>query len=239
MSGLEAARALVAGARRIAVLTGAGVSAESGIPTFRGPDGLWCKFRPEDLATPGAFERDPALVWEWYDWRRGLVAAAAPNPAHAAIARLEARRPATVLVTQNVDGLHALAGSPDPVELHGSLWRTRCAACAELREDRRVPLRPLPPRCPCGGLLRPDVVWFGEALPGGLLRRAVEAAESCDLMIVAGTSGLVQPAASLADVALSRGAALIEVNLDETPLSGRCAESFRARAGEILPQLLG
>lgn len=238
MSGLEEARGLVARAERIAVLTGAGVSAESGIPTFRGPGGLWRNFRPEELATPEAFRADPRLVWEWYDWRRGLVAAARPNPAHEALARLEARRPSTVLVTQNVDGLHEAAGSR-AVELHGSLWRLRCAGCGDVGPDRTVPLRPLPPRCACGGLRRPDVVWFGEALPEAELGRALDAARACDLMIVAGTSGLVQPAASLAGAAAARGVPVVEVNLEETPGSAGFAVRLRGRAGEILPQLLG
>ena len=196
-AALERARSLLERAERIVVLTGAGVSAESGVPTFRGAGGLWKSHRPEDLATPEAFARDPRLVWEWYAWRRGLVARCAPNAAHLALACLALRRPGALLVTQNVDGLHEAAGSR-AVELHGSIWRLRCAGCGAVAPDRAVPLKPLPPRCACGGLKRPDVVWFGESLPEAELGRALDAARSCDLMIVAGTSGIVHPAASLA-----------------------------------------
>jgi len=234
---LADAQGLLARARSIAVLTGAGISAESGVPTFRGPGGLWRDYRPEDLATPEAFAADPALVWEWYAWRRGLVAAARPNPGHEALAELERRAPEVTLVTQNVDGLHALAGSRAVVEIHGSLWRSRCLGCGRVREDRAAPDR-IPPFCPCGGLLRPDVVWFGEALQEDLLERAIAAVEACDLMLVVGTSGVVQPAASFADAVLSRGAAVVEINLDPTPLSGRATVALRGRSGEILPELI-
>src|SRR5712691_3543607 len=169
---------------RVFVLTGSGISAESGIPTFRGAGGLWRNFRPEDLATSEAFERDPALVWEWYDWRRGLVAAAQPNPAHHALARLESRCDTFTLATQNVDGLHAAAGSRNLILLHGDLWRVRCTSCGLEREDRRVPLPELPPRCSCGGLLRPAVVWFGEALPEEAVARAFEAVRGADAVLV-------------------------------------------------------
>lgn len=238
MSELEPVRALLREARAVVVLTGAGISAESGVPTFRGPGGLWRNFKPEDLATPDAFERDPQLVWEWYDWRRGLVAAARPNLGHYALVTLEKRAPEFTLITQNVDGLHALAGSRRALEVHGSLWRTRCVDCREIRDDRRVPLPALPPRCSCEGLLRPDVVWFGEALPLDVLREARRAIEACDLMLVVGTSGLVQPAASFGDSALARGVPMIEINPDPTPLSAGCAHALRGPAGDILPKLL-
>ena len=235
---LAAARALVAGARSIAVLTGAGISAESGVPTFRGPGGLWRNYRPEELATPEAFAADPSLVWEWYAWRRGLVAAARPNPGHEALAALERRSAAFQLITQNVDGLHVLAGSRAVIEIHGSLWRTRCVGCGEVRTDRTPAPERIPPHCPCGSLLRPDVVWFGEPLPEDLLGRSIDAVDACDLMLVVGTSGVVQPAASFADAALRRGAPVVEVNLDPTPLSGRATISLRGRSAALLPELI-
>lgn len=234
---LEEARGVLGRARAVAVLTGAGISAESGVPTFRGPGGLWKQYRPEDLATPQAFHADPLLVWEWYDWRRGKIAEASPNPGHEALVALEGRLAGFTLITQNVDGLHRLAGSKNILEIHGSLWRTRCLGCGETRE-RRDRLQPLPPRCACGGLLRPDVVWFGESLPPDLVQRSLAAAQSCDVMLVVGTSSLVQPAASFADVALHRGTPVIEVNLEPTPLTGNATWSFQGRSGEILPRLI-
>lgn len=226
------------GAERVAVLTGAGVSAESGVPTFRGPGGLWENHRPEDLATPEAFGRDPALVWRWYHWRRGLIAACAPNPAHAVLAEFETRRPGLTLITQNVDGLHRLAGSRNLLEIHGSLWRVRCLGCGAAGEQRRLDL-PAPPRCPdCGGLLRPGVVWFGESLAPDLLERAWRAAQACQAMLVVGTSAVVQPAASLAQVAKAAGAFVIEVNTDPTPNTGRVDATLLGQAGQVLPALL-
>jgi NAD-dependent deacetylase len=235
---VDAVRALVARAQSIAVLTGAGISAESGVPTFRGPGGLWRDFRPEDLATPEAFRRDPRLVWEWYDWRRQKIAPAKPNLGHYALVTLEKRAPDFALITQNVDGLHVLAGSRHVLEIHGSLWRTRCSVCREVREDRRAPLAELPPLCFCEGLLRPDVVWFGEPLPLDLTRRAYRAIEDCDLMLVVGTSGLVQPAASMALMALERGVPVVEINADPTPLTERATHVLQGKAGEILPRLV-
>jgi NAD-dependent deacetylase len=226
-------------ARRVAVLTGAGVSAESGVPTFRGADGLWRQYRAEDLATPEAFHRDPGLVWEWYDWRRQLIGRCLPNPAHFAIASLERRTPEFLLITQNVDGLHRLAGSVRAVELHGNLWRVRCLLEGRITEHLEVPLPATPPRCECGGLLRPDVVWFGEALPAEALGQAFEAAEGCDVFLVVGTSAVVQPAASLPVVARNRGAYVVEVNLEPTALTPVAHESHHGKAGEILPSLLG
>jgi NAD-dependent deacetylase len=226
-------------ARSVAVLTGAGVSAESGVPTFRGADGLWRQYRAEDLATPEAFSRDPKLVWEWYDWRRQLIAKCQPNPAHYAIAFLERQARKLLLITQNVDGLHRLAGSVRMVEVHGSLWRVRCLQEGKITENLDVPLRTIAPRCECGSLLRPDVVWFGEALPSEALQQAFEAAESCDLFLVVGTSAVVQPAASLPMVARNKGAYVVEVNLEPTPLTPIAHESHHGKAGEILPKLLG
>ncbi len=229
----------LAAARSIAALTGAGVSAESGVPTFRGADGLWRQYRAEDLATPDAFHRDPKLVWEWYDWRRQLIAKCQPNPAHRAIALLERKAPEFLLITQNVDGLHRLAGSVRMVELHGNLWRVRCLQDERITEKLDVPLQTIPPRCECGGLLRPDVVWFGEALPSEVLRQAFEAAESCEVFLVVGTSAVVQPAASLPMAARNKGAYVVEVNLEATPLTAIAHESHHGKAGEILPRFLG
>ncbi len=221
----------------VTVLTGAGISAESGIPTFRGEGGLWRNFRPEQLATPAAFRRDPALVWEWYDWRRGLIGACAPNAAHEALAEMEAALSDFTLITQNVDGLHQAAGSRNVLELHGSIWRVRCTGCGKIAEDRRVPLPEIPPRCPeCGGLLRPDVVWFGESLPQEVLEAAWAAAARCRLMLVIGTSAVVQPAGSLPLVALENGARIVEINPAETPLSARAHEVLRGPAAELLPR---
>lgn len=245
-SSVAAARRLLAGASRVAVLTGAGVSEESGVPTFRGPGGLWREFRPEDLATPEAFARDPHLVWEWYNWRREKVASVEPNAAHRALARLEERlaagpaahgRPFT-LATQNVDDLHERAGSRSIVHLHGEIWRLRCCGCGREDYDRRVPLDPLPPVCPCGGLLRPAVVWFGEALPPDAWDAAVAAAGECDVFLVVGTSALVYPAASLPAIGLRAGARLIEVNRDQTPLTAQAEVSLRGPAGELLPGIV-
>ena len=220
----------------VAVLTGAGVSAESGVPTFRGEGGLWRNFRPEQLATPEAFHRDPTLVWEWYDWRRGLIGSCAPNAAHATLAEMEAALPAFTLITQNVDGLHQAAGSQHVLELHGNIWRTRCTRCGEVGEGHQVPLPELPPHCPvCGGLLRPDVVWFGESLPADVLDAAWAAAGRCRLMLVIGTSAVVQPAASLPLVALRNGARVVEVNPAETPLSADAHEVLRGPAAEMVP----
>jgi NAD-dependent deacetylase len=215
------------------------VSAESGVPTFRGTDGLWRQYRAEDLATPEAFLRDPKLVWEWYDWRRQLIARCQPNPAHHVIAALERNAPEFLLITQNVDGLHRKAGSIRLVELHGNLWRVRCAREGRTTENFEVPLRETPPRCECGALLRPDVVWFGEALPADALRKAFDAAQSCEVFLVVGTSAVVQPAASLPMIAREHGAYVVEVNLEPTPLTSLVHESHHGKAGEILPRLLG
>ncbi|MFN2290134.1 MAG: SIR2 family NAD-dependent protein deacylase [Anaerolineae bacterium] len=223
--------------RSVTVLTGAGISAESGVPTFRGEGGLWRNYRAEDLATPQAFRRDPALVWEWYDWRRGLVGACQPNAAHETLAEMEDALPELTLVTQNVDGLHRLAGSRNVLALHGNIWRLRCSrGCRPNWEDRRVPLPEIPPRCPdCGALARPDVVWFGESLPRRELEAAFEAAQRCQVMLVVGTSAVVQPAASLPVVALDRGAYVVEVNPQSTPLSAVVDEVIRGPAAQALP----
>ncbi len=225
-------------AQRVAVLTGAGVSADSGIPTFRGEEGLWRHYRAEDLATPEAFVRDPRLVWEWYDWRRGIVASKQPNPAHRALVRLEERTPQWTLITQNVDGLHAEAGSRNLIEIHGNIWKVRCTVCGKVEENRRVPIPILPSCRHCGGLLRPHIVWFGEMLHRDDLERSLEACRSCEVMLVIGTSGVVQPAASFAGVAREAGAYVVEINRDPTPYTGSVDASLSGRAAEIVPRLL-
>jgi NAD-dependent deacetylase len=222
----------------VAALTGAGISAESGIPTFRDANGLWRQYRAEDLATPEAFFRDPRTVWEWYDWRRSLIAAAQPNPGHRALAAMEGARAGFTLITQNVDGLHHRAGSRRVLKLHGDIWTLRCTACRREREDRSPQLDPLPPRCACGALERPGVVWFGEALPAEVWEQAEAAARGCDLLLVIGTSALVYPAAGLVHVAQSHGARVVEINTAATPLSDVVDLAWRAPAAKALPALL-
>jgi NAD-dependent deacetylase len=211
-------------ARRVTVLTGAGVSAASGVPTFRGTDGMWKQFRAEQLATHEAFARDPATVWEWYDWRRQLIATAEPNDAHRVLARWETRFPAFTLVTQNVDGLHERAGSTRIVRYHGSIWQLQCARrCATSDggwEDLRAPLPALPPTCPhCSGLARPGVVWFGEPIPPAAIRNASHAAANCDVFLAVGTSSVVYPAATLLHEAARHGAFTAEINTEATEAS--------------------
>ena len=238
----DAVRQWLRDASSITVLTGAGVSAESGVPTFRGGtlgnQGLWQQYRAEDLATPSAFARDPKLVWEWYDWRRSLIAQAKPNPGHYALASAESSARKFTLVTQNVDGLHELAGSRNVLRLHGSIWMLRCVECRREREDRRTPLPEIPPRCECGGMLRPGVVWFGEALPQRIWQEAEKAAREADLFLLIGTSAMVYPAAGLATMAKSAGARVVEINIAETGLSDSIDEFLQGSSGELLPQLI-
>lgn len=237
-TSLNAARDFVAKSRSLCIVTGAGVSAESGVPTFRGPGGLWKNRDPMSLATPEAFARDPREVWEWYQWRRGLIRRCAPNPGHYAIARIEKEKDDFLLVTQNVDGLHRLAGSRRMVEFHGSIWTVRCVACGNERTERDD-FAELPPRCgSCGGLLRPGVVWFGESIPEEAMAEAAAMVDRCDVLVVAGTSSVVHPAASFAVAAARRGAVVIEVNLDPTPATEIARYSFRGKSGEILPRIL-
>ena len=225
-------------ARSVGALTGAGVSAESGIPTFRDAvEGLWAKFRAEDLATLEAFGRDPETVARWYDWRRQKCAAAKPNPGHLALVQLERRCARFSLITQNVDRLHQAAGSRNVVELHGTIWVWRCTACGEEHENRE-PFREFPPRCRCGGARRPGVVWFGEALPEDAIARAYRAAEACDLFLSIGTSAVVYPAADLAHAARRSGAKVAEINAQPTPLSAAADWSVLGKSGEVLPALV-
>lgn len=241
MSGEEIPEGLIGALREahsVAVLTGSGVSAESGVPTFRDAQtGVWERFDPQQLATPEAFERDPKLIWEWYVWRRELVQKAPPNPGHLALARMESRVSEFTLITQNVDGLHRRAGSEDVLELHGNITRSKCSVEGVFVEPEETD--EAPPPCPnCGAPLRPDVVWFGEALPQNALARASEASRTCDVFLSVGTSSLVYPAASLPFEALEAGATVVEVNPDETPLTAQAHFALRGHAGEVLPELM-
>jgi NAD-dependent deacetylase len=226
-------------AQHVAVLTGAGTSAESGVPTFReAQTGLWAQYNPEELATPQAFQRNPQLVWEWYEWRRGLVTKAEPNPGHRVLAALAQHIPQLTLITQNVDGLHQRAGSENVIELHGNIMRTKCF------EDGRIvttwpETEEMPPRCPhCNGRLRPDVVWFGEGLPYDALAKAIAAAQSCDIFFSVGTSALVQPAASLPMHAVRNGRVTVEINPQPTPITSQMDYVLAGPSGKVLPALL-
>lgn len=244
---LERARELVAGAERVVAITGAGISAESGVPTFRDAGGLWRSYRPEELATIGAFERDPRTVWEWYAWRRGFVAACEPNDGHRALARFFLRRGQAGIVTQNVDGLHTRAALEEagdrpadaalPIEIHGAIARDRCNRCGLRAEAER--LGDSLPRCAeCGGMRRPDVVLFGEMLDSELLARAHSLAERADACLVIGTSAVVYPAAGIPLATLHGGGSVIEVNTERTELTGAATVAVRGAAGLVLPALL-
>jgi NAD-dependent deacetylase len=237
---LEPIRERVRTAERVVVFSGAGVSRESGLDTFRGAGGLWQQMRPEDLATPEAFRADPAKVWRWYAWRYRQAAAAAPNPAHLAIARLETLFPSAWVVTQNVDGLHQRAGSQSLLELHGTINRAVCERCGNGRDmgEAIAESSEQPPLCACGGRFRPAVVWFGEALPEQVLVLAYEEATFCDLFISVGTSSTVYPAANLIELSSQAGACMIEVNPEPTPFSSVMDLRLAAPAGEALPALV-
>ena len=225
-------------ARSVTTLTGAGISADSGVPTFRGADGLWKNFRPEELASPEAFARDPKLVWEWYNWRRELLVTKRPNLAHEALVQLEKSLPAFWVITQNVDGLHAAAGTQRLSEIHGNIWKVRCTQCRTITENHEVPLA-FPPSCTdCGGLLRPHIVWFGESLAPEDLEQSYAALQECEILLIIGTSGVVYPAASFAPVAKDHGAFVVELNLEITPHSSVVDVSFQGRAKELVPLLL-
>jgi NAD-dependent deacetylase len=217
---------------RIVFFTGAGMSAESGIPTYRGRGGVWTEYNWEEYACQDAFDRDPEKVWDFHDKRRAAVAACAPNPGHLAIAAVQRDAPATAVVTQNIDGLHQLAGATSVVELHGSLWRVRCDREGTVREDRSAPITAR--KCACGAYLRPDIVWFGDALDPENLRRASAALEGCDLLVSVGTSAVVYPAAELPALAMKRGAVTVEINLEDTSVTGLYQHRLRGKASEML-----
>ncbi len=245
-SPTHAAHELLAASTRVLVLTGAGMSAPSGVPTFRGPDGMWRNFRPEELATPEAFARDPLLVWQWYGWRRELIAQCQPNAGHVALAQWMRRHGNVKLVTQNVDGLHERAaeeaGSADPIRLHGSIFRVRCTAC-DAESGHRAPVdasnEHTLPRCDvCDGMLRPAVVWFGEQLPADALSQASDAAEEANVCLVIGTSGTVYPAAGLAHEAADTGARLIVIDPGDTAFDAAADIRIKGSAAEVLPVIL-
>lgn len=224
---------------RLVVLTGAGVSKESGIPTFReAQTGLWAKYDPMELATTQAFQRDPRLVWEWYQWRRELISQAEPNPGHFALVDLELQIPDFVLITQNVDGLHHRAGSKNVIELHGNIFRNKCFDEGIILEQVDESSDRLP-RCPnCGGYTRPDVVWFGESLPNDSLNLALKATQTAEVFLSVGTSALIHPAASMPLIALDNGAIIVEINIGVTQITEQAHFSFQGPSGEILPRLV-
>jgi NAD-dependent deacetylase len=230
---------LLRGTSKLVALTGAGVSQESGLRTFRDAQtGLWARYKPEELASPEAFQRDPKLIWDWYAWRREAIKAVRPNAGHYALVEIEKRIPQFTLVTQNVDGLHRMAGSRNVLELHGNIQRVRCAECNSFTDEWGDDTDAVPRCALCGGLLRPDVVWFGETLPRDQLEAAVEAARACEVFFSIGTSGVVQPAASLGFAAHNRGAVVVEINAEPTPLTSKVNYALHGRSGEILPRLV-
>ena len=229
----------VTSATRVVVLTGAGVSQESGLRTFRDAQvGLWSQYKPEDLASPEAFTRDPKLVWDWYAWRREAIKGVRPNPGHYALVEMEKLVPEFTLITQNVDGLHRFAGSQNVLELHGNIQKVRCSQCGLFTETWVDDPDSVPTCSNCGGLLRPDVVWFGEPLPRGELETAVKASRACQVFFSIGTSGVVQPAASLAHAARNNGSVVVEINAEPTPLTPKVDFAFHGKSGELLPDLV-
>jgi len=225
-------------ATRVVVSTGAGVSAESGVPTFRGEGGIWNKMRPEELASVDGFMKNPKLVWEWYQHRRAIMNDVGPNPGHHAIAELENLFDDFTVITQNVDGLHARAGSSRILELHGNITRNKCFDCGAFFEQEIDPDDPELPRCHCGGMIRPDVVWFGEMLPEMVLREAFTRTEQAEVFFSVGTSTLVQPAASLPFLARRAGAFVVEVNIAPTDLTSAADVFLQGKSGEVLPGLV-
>lgn len=225
-------------AKSVTVLTGAGISAESGVPTFRGQEGLWKKFNPEELATFDAFIRNPELVWEWYNYRRKLIQEVKPNPGHYALVELENLIPNFTLITQNVDNLHRRAGSRNVIEIHGNIEKNYCIKCGKRYDDVNLALEMKIPKCECGGLIRPDVVWFGEMLPVEAWEKAEESASNCEVFFSIGTSGVVYPAASLPQIAKRSGAYTVEINVERTELSWFMDEVIIGKSGEVLPELV-
>lgn len=227
------------GADRVVALTGAGASQESGLRTFRdAQSGIWSSYKPEDLASPQAFRRNPQMVWDWYAWRRLAIEGVRPNAGHYALVEMAAQVADLTLITQNVDGLHAAAGTRDPIELHGNIRRVRCSDCGALAAEWDDSPGQTPHCALCAGLLRPDVVWFGEPLPRAELERALRASSECQAFISIGTSGIVQPAASLPYLARRAGAIVIEINAESTPLTEIADYSLRGKSGEVLPALV-
>jgi NAD-dependent deacetylase len=222
----------------VAVLTGAGVSAESGVPTFRGEEGLWKKFRAEELANFDAFMRNPDLVWEWYSFRKKMMAEVTPNPGHYALVKMEEFFSDFSLITQNIDDLHRQAGSKNIIELHGNIHRNYCLGCGKFFTDAELVLEGSAPKCACGGLIRPDVVWFGEQLPARAIDTAFLVAGSSEVFFSIGTSAVVYPAAWLPLTAKQNGALLIEINIERTALTGSADYFFSGPSGKILPQLV-
>jgi NAD-dependent deacetylase len=226
-------------AESVCVLTGAGISAESGVATFRGADGLWSKLKPEELANFDAFMRNPEMVWEWYSYRKNIIHDVKPNPAHYALVRIEQLIKKFTLVTQNVDNLHARAGSKQVLELHGNIERSYCINCGKFAENVEVSAENKVPKCQsCGGMIRPDVVWFGEMLPEGVFEAASEAASECELFLTIGTSSVVYPAAGLSHTAKANGAYVVEINTEQTEVSHKVNETLLGKAGEVLPELV-
>jgi len=225
-------------AKRIAVLTGAGISAESGVPTFRGENGLWKKFKPEELANFNAFMKNPKLVWEWYNYRRELISDVKPNPGHYALVKMENFLQKLWIITQNVDGLHRKAGSTNVLELHGNIMMSRCIECGQKDDHIEMKSEYELPHCECGGLMRPDVVWFGEMLPEDILDSAFRATRFCDVFFTIGTSAVVHPAASLPLVSRDYGAFVIEINSEKTVISDSVDLSIIGKSGEVLPVLI-
>ncbi len=237
--GIAKAYELVSSSNEIVVLTGAGISAESGIPTYRGQEGLWRNYDPQELATPEAFFKNPKLVWEWYDSRRTIMKNAKPNPGHFAITALEKEKKDFTLITQNVDGLHSTAGTRNIIELHGSLWEIKCTECEKLEKNYQVPIPEIPPICSaCGAVMRPNTVWFGEIIPMERIDRCLFAIEQCDLLLIVGTSGVVEPAASMGLIAKKSEKPVVEINIDTTPGTGLYDASVMGKSGEILPLLV-
>ncbi len=225
-------------AHKVAVLTGAGVSAESGVPTFRGEDGIWHKLKPEELANFNAFMRNPDLVWEWYTMRKKMMSEVSPNPGHYSLVKMESYFPQFTLITQNIDNMHFEAGSKNVLELHGNIRRNYCIDCRKFYNDEDLALGETAPKCSCGGLIRPDVVWFGEMLPDDVLRNAFIAAEECEVFFSIGTSAVVYPAAMLPRAARAANALLVEINPEQTELTPVAHHYLAGPSGDVLPKLL-
>jgi len=234
----DALKSLLTKKTRVVVLTGAGISAESGVPTFRGEEGLWKKFRPEELATFDAFMANPQLVWEWYEYRRKIIEEIKPNPGHLALVDFQNYFEKFDLITQNVDGLHRKAGSENVINLHGNITRNKCIQCGKKYESLEGTIEGIPPKCPCGGNIRPDVVWFGEMLPQEALNYAFAVSSACNLFFSIGTSAVVHPAASLSLIAKRGEAFVVEVNISPTEITHLVDESLLGKSGEILPYLV-